>query len=182
MRAKIPVLIKPIIEYAPLDYAQRANSDKHYIFEDYEEADHSYWWGVVSQLKRAYGLYLFYDSLTRPLYVGIARDQSLWVRANQSYNVRRDRNGKIMEVRHPSSSVTYKQDQVRPVRRTGFALFQVAEYFSAYEVPEADKAERDRNIAGLEAFAVRAFGGVLLNTKMEGNGGFGLSDVGEVES
>lgn len=176
------MLIKPIIEYAPLDYAQRVNSEKNNIFEEYEEEDHSYWWGVISRLKNTNGLYVFYDSLTRPLYVGIARDQSIWTRANQSYNHWRDRNGKIMQVRHPALSVAYRQDQVRPVRRTGFALSQVAEYFSAYEVSGGDKEERNRNIAGLEAFAVRAFGGVLLNTKMEGNGGFGLAPVGEEET
>ena len=163
--------INPIVEYAQLDYAERKRSDKLDIFEKHD--DHSYWGAIVNRLQLSYGIYIFYDSLTRPLYVGIAKEQVIWTRANQSFNDYRERNGKMMYVQHPSSRVKYEPNKIKRVVRSGYRLSDVATFFSAYEI------ERD-NISGLEAFAIRAFGGVLLNTKMEGNGGFGLGVIGEV--
>jgi hypothetical protein len=167
--------IKPIIEYALLDCAERSRSVLKDIFESLTEEDHPYWGAVVERLKKSYGLYVFYDSLTRPLYVGIAKEQSIWERANQSYNVWRERNGKMMYVNHPASKVKYDPNKVKRVNRSGFSLADVAIFFSAYEV-------KKEYISGLEAFAIRAFGGVLLNTKMEGNGGFGLDAVQEAKN
>ncbi|WP_146170562.1 hypothetical protein [Cereibacter changlensis] len=166
-------MIRPIVEYAALDCSHKSNYE-YKIFDDVECSSHSYWGEIVGRLKTSNGLYIFYDSVSKPLYVGIAPSQTIWVRANQSYNKFRDRQARLVGVKHPSSNVMYNPSQVRPVRRTGFTLADVASYFSAYEVsPDL--------LGGLEAFAIRAFGGALLNTKMEGNGGLGLAPV-EVES
>ncbi|MBI1219617.1 MAG: hypothetical protein GC186_13830 [Rhodobacteraceae bacterium] len=165
------MFIKPIVEYAGLD-VDESGRNRMAIFDEAEWGSHSYWGEIISRLKATHGLYLFYDSMTRPLYVGIAQDQSIWLRANQSYNHYRDRQLRVPMVSHPTSNVQYDPDRTRKIVRKGFNLSEVASFFSAYEV-SADL------IPGLEAFAIRAFGGVLLNTKIEGNGGLGLTGVEE---
>ena len=165
--------ITPIVEYAELEAYDTENSTNQYALwgPDYHKG-HMYWKGVTDRLKEATGLYVFYDSLTKPLYVGIAPDRKIWIRANESYNVYRERNGWILTADHPANQVAYNKNKVRRLRREGFSLADVATYFSAYEV-SSDL------VYGLEAFAIRAFGATLLNTKMEGNGGLGLNNFAE---
>lgn len=156
--------IRVIVEYAHLDYAERG--DDFDIFDEKEYGDHSYWGPIISDLKRSRGAYVFYDSLAVPLYFGIAPSRSLWTRANESFNHERIKRPMLM-VKHPYKNVR-APEKTRKIVRSGFRLADVATYFSAYEVSQD-------LIGGLEAFCIRALGGGLLNIKIEGNGGFGLS-------
>lgn len=161
--------IHPIIEYMDLERHPTGRADhpwQLYNPKDYE--GHAYWGPVHAALMEKCGLYIFYDSLTKPLYVGITNSQPIFNRACQSYSAQRNRNGAILTVKHPSNNTRYDPSRPRRLHRTGFCLADVAEYFSAYRVDE-------ESLPGLEAFAIRAFGATLLNTKMEGNGGFGLT-------
>ena len=166
------IQISAIVEYAELDAHSSDGRKSFSIFNENEYSEHKYWGSIIHRLKNENGLYFFYDSMTRPLYVGTAARQKIWKRANQSYNSPRERNGKILFASHPGTNRVYDAEKTRRLKRIGFSLAEVATYFSAYAVaPEF--------ISGLEAFSIRAFGGVLLNTKMEGNGGFGLPKLGE---
>ncbi|GHE01380.1 hypothetical protein U879_14940 [Defluviimonas sp. 20V17] len=151
-----------IVEYAAVDWAEDTRA-QYTVFDEAQYGNDPYWGPIIERLKASNGLYVFYDSLARPLYVGIAPTQPIWDRANQSYNKYRDRQLKIPGVVHPVGRGRYDATKTRKISRSGFSLADVAYYFSAYEV------SKDL-IGGLEAFAIRAFGGVLLNTKFEGNG------------
>ena len=162
--------ITPVVELALLDDVAAGNGNAQ-IFENYdtEENWHAYWGAIVQQLRNARGLYIFYDSMIKPLYVGRAVDQSIWDRANQSFNRARGGNRRdtfrYLHVAHPSNNV--QPGPNRRIRRSSFTLYDVATHFSAYSIP-------GEQIPELEAFCIRAFAGVLLNTRFEGLGTPGL--------
>ena len=161
--------ITPILELAPLDDYLVGRNQRAQIFNDYDTDDewHEYWGPIVTRLKNAHGLYFFYDSMAKPLYVGRAEKQSIWDRANQSFNNPRGENPRdtfrFVHVAHPTNSVKYNPAANRRIQRSAFSLYDVATYFSAYELP-------DNQIRDLEAFCIRAFAGVILNTRFEGLG------------
>ncbi|WP_156362710.1 hypothetical protein [Rubellimicrobium mesophilum] len=157
--------IRPIVEYTSLQYAGEYTHN-HSILDD--QNNMQYWLDVIADLKTSNGLYIFYDSSTAPVYVGIARGQFIWKRCNQSYNEFRARGRQILKVDHPTTEGgRYVKDRPRRIYRADLALKNIATYFSAYAVSK-------EHIGGLEAFAIRAFGGNLMNVRMEGRGGFGL--------
>lgn len=166
--------VTPIVEYADIEYYETGNMVNPVLLWSPERYDEdSYWGEITNRLMRENGLYVFYDSMTRPLYVGIAPVQSIWQRANQSYNNEFGWDRGIMDADHPNNNVRYRGP--RRLRRVAFELNDVAKYFSAYAVAETEL------LRGLEAFVIRAFGGTLLNTRMEGNGGLGLPPLDEAQ-
>jgi hypothetical protein len=107
------------------------------------------------------GLYVFYDSRGRALYAGQTKKQNIWKEMNLAFN--RNRSAQVMTlVRHPERDVEFKSAdlKVRQPTDTNLKLYDLAAYFSAYEViPEM--------VDDLEALLVRAFPNDLLNLKME---------------
>ena len=107
------------------------------------------------------GLYVFYDSRGKALYVGQTQKQNIWKEMNLAFN--RDRSAQVlMLVKHPERNVEFMpaNSKVRQPADTILRLYDLAAYFSAYEViPEM--------VDNLEALLVRAFPNDLLNYKME---------------
>lgn len=112
---------------------------------------------LISNLKNAYGIYVFYDSQCKAVYVGKAKDQYLWKEMNSAFN--RDRETIMYNVMHKTTGSTLGQDN-RVLRKRKTYFKDIAHYFSAYEIDY-------EVINKIEALMIRSFTNSLFNVKME---------------
>ena len=112
---------------------------------------------VRKQLENARGVYAFYNSEAEIIYVGKAERQSLFKRMKQSLDKERTRYHRYY-VEHGGRNVT-----TRKIVRKTVALWQVAEFFSAYQVEPGC-------IKPLEQLIIRMIPNDLINARIEGNG------------
>ena len=150
--------IRPIVELYPIDkYASRGGANWEVI-----QGDTLYSRGLKSTLKDSFGIYIFYDSRGQALYVGKAREQSIWKEMNLAFNRSRGEVQSIKLTSHPARNQEFKpgHEKLRQPKDIRLNLFDLSHYFSAYEVD-------DGMIEDLEALMVRGFANSLLNVKME---------------
>lgn len=117
--------------------------------------------GLKEELSKSYGIYIFFDSRGRALYVGKAEDQTIWVEMNDAFN--RHRNSQTVSlVKHPTNNMGYlaAHEKLRQPVDVHKTLLDIAAYFSAYEVEKSV-------INDFEALFIRAFPNDLLNFKIE---------------
>ena len=154
--------ISAIVEFFELDDAESRGGEKWEIFTAVDEDGnvHPYLDGVSKRLKSSNGIYIFYDSRGRALYVGKAENQSLWQEMKSAYNRDRNDKQKIRLVTHPTRKIRYSKEKSRRITYRKVQLHELAYYFSAYEVPKP-------LISSIEALLIRAFANDLLNAKME---------------
>lgn len=154
--------IKPIVEFYPIDRCRSAQKAKWELFSvKGEQEDRLYRVGLREALRTKTGIYVFHDSRGRALYTGQAKAQSLWDEMKSVFN--RDRAVQLLRlVSHPVTQREFKTsaEKERQIRSRQVELYDMAAYFSAYEVA-------DGMIAPLEALLIRAFPNDLLNIKME---------------
>lgn len=152
--------ILPIVEFYKIDRCEAPRSRKWEIFDGRKSAS-LYAQGLKAALDDSYGIYIYYDSRGQALYVGKAREQTIWKEMNLAFNRTRDVQ-KISLVRHPERSQTFKPgyEKLRQPKDIRLELFDLACYFSAYNVD-------DGMIDDLEALMVRGFANNLLNVRME---------------
>jgi hypothetical protein len=154
--------IRPIVEFFPIYAVTTGRLEKQQaVFTTGKEAG-KHLIGLKRELENAKsGLYIFYDSRGKALYAGQTQRQNIWKEMNLAFN--RDRSAQVLTlVRHPERDVEFKpaNSKVRQPTDTTMKLYDLAAYFSAYEVlPEM--------VDNLEALLVRAFPNDLLNYKME---------------
>jgi len=152
--------IKPIVEYYPIEASESARGVNWEVFDSRSEGNGKFK-KLRDVLSKAIGIYVFYDSQCKALYVGKAKDQNLWREMNNAFN--RDRETqKIYTVNHPSIGQNFIPAYIKlrqPVK-THLQLSDLACYFSAYEV------HRDF-IENIEAMLIRAFANTVLNVSME---------------
>ena len=105
--------------------------------------------------------YIFYDSQGRALYVGRTEKQHLWGEMRNAFNRSREIQ-KIRTVNHPTRNQPFRtsEEKARQIVERQVKLYDLAHYFSAYEVAES-------MIPELEAMLVRGFANDLLNQRME---------------
>lgn len=105
------------------------------------------------------GIYIFYDSSSRAIYVGKTAGQtgSLWARMKSSFNADQQKSRQQYRIDHG------KGDKVntRKLGPKGVQLHELAKYFSAYEVVDPQFTHN------IEALLIRAFADNLMNKKME---------------
>ncbi len=149
---------RPIIEFFPVDPFQLKKS---YVVFDTDPSCGKMRLGLCQELQSIKGLYVFYDSRGRALYVGQAAKQSIWKEMHSAFNRTRPAQA-IAAVRHPKINVEYKpaSEKLRQPVDTPRKLHELAAYFSAYEVAGP-------LINDFEALLIRAFPNDLLNFKME---------------
>jgi len=118
--------------------------------------------GLQKALDDSYGLYIFYDSRGKALYVGKAKEQTIWKEMNNAYNRKRGQVQSIKLVQHPEINKEFKTgyEKLRQPQETHLKLYDLAMFFSAYSVDPG-------MIDDLEALMVRGFANDLLNVKME---------------
>lgn len=112
-------------------------------------------------LENSKGIYIFYNSQCKAIYVGKAKKQSLWKEMTLAFN--RDRaSQKVWLVQHPSTGQSFEPayNKLRPLKKTKVFLSEIASYFSAYKV-SIDL------IDNIEALLIRGFTNDLTNTRME---------------
>jgi hypothetical protein len=123
---------------------------------------HEYLYGLRRELEGCHGVYIFFDSRGRGIYTGKARRQSLWKEMNDAFNRERGDLQKIKRVSHPlrNQAYTTSNEKSRQITDHFVPLYELASYFSAYEVT-------DGMINEVEAMLVRSFANDLLNKRME---------------
>jgi transcriptional regulator with XRE-family HTH domain len=152
--------IQPIVEFYRIDKCLTKREASWQVFDTGSDAS-QYAHGLKKELEDCGGIYIFYDSRGRALYVGKAKDQSLWREMNLAFNRRREVQ-KIALVQHPERNQEFKPgyEKLRQPKDTLLELSDLAAYFSAYYVD-------DGMINDLEALMVRGFANDLLNVRME---------------
>lgn len=153
--------LRPIVEFYPVDWVTSRSGKKSELFA----ADSVYRKGLREALETANGIYLFYDSRGRGLYAGKAKSQPLWAEMKSAFNRERGEVQSVYRVEHPIRNQKFKSadEQTRRIKREKSQLWELAAYFSAYEVSKA-------MIDNMEALIVRAFANDLLNSRMENFG------------
>lgn len=151
--------IRPIVEFYPISLCDSKFEAGFNLFDSSSAS--LYARGLKDTLCQSFGIYIFYDSRGQALYVGKARDQSLWKEMNLAFNRPREVQ-MIALVKHPTRNQEFKPgyEKLRQPRGTQLELCDLAYYFSAYGVD-------DGMIEDLEALMVRGFANNLLNVKME---------------
>ncbi|OAX87925.1 hypothetical protein A7D16_13880 [Xanthomonas nasturtii] len=152
--------IRPIVEFYAIDRCDSKFEAGFNLFDCSSNAS-LYARGLKDMLCNSYGIYIFYDSRGQALYVGKAREQSLWKEMNLAFNRKRAVQ-KITLVNHPVRNQEFKPgyEKLRQPKDMQLELFDLALYFSAYGVD-------DGMIEDMEALMVRGFANNLLNVKME---------------
>jgi hypothetical protein len=152
-------MISPIVEYLPISHSEKGTNWE--LFSDAAEDGTSihYLSEIKALMEEKHGIYIFYDSLGRAIYVGKAEKQSLWKEANLAFNRDRGANQTMWLVNHPEKNVS-KVIRRRKIVQTPIQLNYIAAYFSAYDI------ENER-ISSMEAFLIRAFANNLMNKRIE---------------
>lgn len=151
--------IQPIVEFYYIDGCLTKHKKALLVFDGRDEAS-LYAQGLKASLEKSYGIYIFYDSRGHALYVGKAREQTIWKEMNKAFNRKRDVQN-ITLVHHPQNKeFKLGYEKLRQPKRTQLELFDIACYFSAYSVSTG-------MIDDLEALLIRSFANNLLNIRME---------------
>lgn len=163
-KALIESTVVPIAEFLAINLSETRNGANWNIFSinNYDGLPNPYYSGLRKALEQKHGIYVFHDSRGRAIYAGKAHRLSLWTEMNNALNRDRGEVQNIKRVSHPQNRVEYRslQEQSRQIVRQPVPLYDIASYFSAYEVPE-------QLIGRFEALIVRAFANDLLNVRME---------------
>ena len=152
--------IQPIVEFYPIIRNLSKREASWQVFDGGKDAI-LYAQGLKAALADSWGIYIFYDSRGQALYVGKAREQTIWKEMNLAFN--RKRNVQTISlVQHPERNQEFKPgyEKLRQPKDTQLELFDLACYFSAYHVDSG-------MIDDLEALMVRGFANNLLNVRME---------------
>jgi hypothetical protein len=147
--------IQPIVEYFPIDAIQkRDKSSRWYAFD---ETDHP---ELAKILKAQKGIYAFYNSEGRLIYLGKA-ERSLLLEMTQTFNRNFRDNYVIFAVGHPRNRFKPKPNgKLRGIRKQQAILADTARFFSAYAV-------QPDMIGSLEALLIRVSANSLINVRME---------------
>ena len=151
--------IRPVVEFFRIS---RCTSKGGAAWLVLDTSQSLYTEGLKQALDDSRGLYIFYDSRGKALYVGKAKEQTIWQEMNKAFNRDRGEVQSIKLVQHPERNQEFKTgyEKLRQPQERVLELYDLATYFSAYSVDPA-------MIDDLEALMVRGFANDLLNIKME---------------
>lgn len=152
--------IRTVVEFFPVTKCKSKQGAK---FEIFVPTEHDYLEGLYRELKDTKGVYVFFDSRGKAVYVGSTKRKNLWDEMKSAFN--RDRNTSVQQVfrvKHPARKQEYKSsdEKSRQIKKQGVQLHELACYFSAYQV------HKDM-IGTIEALLIRTSANDLLNDKME---------------
>lgn len=159
--------IRPIVEFFEVKPVESRGGDFWELFATGRgQSAHPYLSGLRKELERSHGVYIFYDSRGRVLYVGKARRQNLWAEMRSALNRDRGDLQQIKRVAHPSRKKEFKAsyEKRRQIRHHRVPLWEMITYVSVYRVS-------DGLIGELESLLVRGFANDILNKRMEQFGG-----------
>ncbi len=144
----------PIVEMFPIEKTKSPKTFKVMGKTPRESA-------IQKKLIDSVGIYVFYDSLGKPIYVGRTSKKDLWFEINKAYNRERSKQTRFT-VDHPKQNrkVRWETEANRRIINQSFLLHEVANYFSAYSVQK-------EIIELIEATLIRLMANSLLNGRME---------------
>jgi len=154
--------IRTIVEFYPID-AKHAAAKKLLDADQRSGPANKYHHGLRKELENAKsGVYVFFDSMGKAVYIGKTVDQNLWRRMHQSFKLKKV--SQLYRVRHPKINVAYKsnEEKQRKLKPHQVKVYEVARYFSAYNV------HRDL-VGAVEALLIRAAANNIQNTQMPGS-------------
>lgn len=152
-------LLSPICEFVRIDPGESLSAASPQIL--CRKTASTYFSGLVETLAAAKGIYVFYDSSGRAIYVGKTEKGNLWAEINNAF-MRERKTQEMYRVEHPTVNTSWNTGihSKRRLSKSKVKLHDMAFYFSAYEVvPE--------QISQVEALLIRAFPNDVLNVKME---------------
>ncbi len=151
--------INPLVEFYPIDLTLSRRAANWELFDANSNA---YAAGLRNSLETHYGIYVFFDSRGKSIYVGKAKRQTLWAEMNSALNRGRKNLQRMMSVSHPTRNQQFIPacDQRRRIVECNVYLSDIATYFSAYSVA-------DEFIDIAESLLIRCFPNNLLNKRME---------------
>ena len=154
-------MIKPIVEFYPIDISDSARGSKKEVIRT-RDGSTPYAKELKNALKKSCGIYIFYDAYGQALYLGKAEKQDIWTEMKEAYNYRTCAERTISLVDHPKDNLKFQpsHEQPLPIKKTLFKLYDLAYYFSAYDINKGAITE-------LEAFLIRCFANNLMNDRME---------------
>lgn len=168
--------IRPLVEFFPISKCESKGGAKWELFStrSVQKGLHAYLSGLRDELSAHHGVYVFFDSRGQAIYTGKARKQSLWSEITHAFNRDRGSIQMIRRVRHPSRNQPYRtsDEKARQIREQEVPLYELAVYFSAYEV--ADPLVED-----VESLLVRSFANDVLNKRMERFGRHRATNIGK---
>jgi len=149
--------IKPLVEYYPIEATESKQGAKWEILDTSILRERR----VRDTLHESHGIYVFYNSQCRAIYVGKANRRNLWGEMNGAFNRKRDAQV-VWQVRHPSTGDNFTPAfiKARRIAKHKVYLHDIAHYFSAYSI------EKDL-IDNAEALLIRVFANDLTNLQME---------------
>lgn len=151
--------ISPLVEFYPIDLTLSRRAANWELFDANSS---TYAAGLRDSLEEHHGIYVFFDSRGKSIYVGKAKRQSLWMEMNSALNRKRKNLQRMMLVSHPTRNQQFipSCDKPRHIIECNVFLSDIATYFSAYSVA-------DEFIDIAESLLIRCFPNNLLNKKME---------------
>jgi hypothetical protein len=149
-------IYSPIVEFHHVERHR-----KHQRFRPLDAEDKKYS-KLVENLRAAKGIYFFYDSTGRIMYVGKTEKQNLWDEMTNAFNRENIRN-RIYLARHPRRRMGKRSSKsgARRINLQTVRLHDSAYYFSAYGV-------RREFIGVMERMIIRAVPNNLVNSRIEG--------------
>lgn len=156
-RSSISSAIQPIVEYYEISHSDSDRGANLELFPSKNGKGQK----IRKELESSNGIYIFYNSQCRAIYLGKAKKQNLWKEMNNAFN--RERSSQIVwVVSHPErgQDFTPAHQKLRSLKKTSVPLSGLATYFSAYKV-------NTWLIDNLEALMIRGFANELTNTRME---------------
>lgn len=151
--------IKPIIEFYPITKSATTHGAQSEIIDASKNSKRGQ--KIRELLRKKHGIYLFYNSQGKLLYIGKAEKTHLWQEIKNAYN-RTRADQKIYSVNHPTTGSSFEPafKAPRQIKKISFKLHDLAAYFSAYEVEDA-------LVHHLEAAIIRMVPNDNLNAKIE---------------
>lgn len=158
------VAIRPLVEFIRIERCESRHGARYEVFSDKHDdgGEHPYRTGLKAQLDKLRGVHVFFDSRGRAIYVGKAKQLSLWTEINNAFNRDRGEVQKIKRVRHPERRQQYRtsDEKARQITHNLVPLHELAHISAHTQV--ADQMSDD-----LEALLARSFASDLLNIRME---------------
>lgn len=151
--------IKPIVEFYPISHTDSRQGANYEIIPT-NKHENPYDRQLRTYLEQSCGLYIYYDSVGKVIYVGKAEKQNLWKEMNLAFN-RKRASQTIVAVEHSGKGdFSPAHEGKRKMKEMNVYLYDIAVYFSAYQVTPL-------LISNLEAFLIRALPNDLNNERLE---------------
>ncbi|MGJ0393949.1 MAG: hypothetical protein ACR650_14590 [Methylocystis sp.] len=148
--------IRPVVEFFPVEVANIRDNGRNIPFDPNSDGGRA----LAARLRKAHGLYAFYNSQAEIIYFGKAVRLSLYSEMINVFN-RNIPHLQVYNVKHPWGRFASRDNgELRRIRSRPMKLSAVAGYFSAYDI-------EPYLISALEALFIRLVPNDIINVRIE---------------